>query len=387
MDLIDVTDELPVELAFLLACARLTMSAEEVDAAREMLLEHRETFDWGLFLDQCSRHKVVEMVFRNLFRSGIADERVDRVALIPVPHRRLMEAAYAANKVRNAAMVDELDELVAGLEGAGLRVASRKGPYLARYVYGDMALRPMLDLDFLIERSEAKALGPVMESLGYGQGNIGPLGRVVEPWSAAAIKVYLLTLPNLPSYVRPLGLPNLGEIEVDFVTSLFARSTGFSIDTTGLLDRAQRVRVGANEVSVLSDEDYLIDLCAHLYKEAKSFFYIELEKDLTLLKFCDVAEYLRFTSGTLSVPTFLDRVRENGIEVPMFFTLYLTSLIYAGTVPQVLLDSLWQDDADVLHTFGELDRQPAAWLGPLARRLFSSARVWHAGGRSRLPRH
>jgi hypothetical protein len=38
----------------------------------------------------------------------------------------------------------------------------------------------------------------------------------------------------------------------------------------------------------LCDEDFFIHLCAHLYKEATTLPWIEMRRDMTLYKYCDI---------------------------------------------------------------------------------------------------
>lgn len=117
--------------------------------------------------------------------------------------------------------------------------------------------------------------------------------------------------------------------------------------------------------------DAVLDLCAHLHKEANGLRYIRSGKAFELRKFNDLvvstaawdnADWLSLT----------ERATALNATVPCFYALaHLTSL-YPGVVPEKHLEQLRPDQADqVLDGYGAEDQAPAQWTNSLRDRLLS----------------
>jgi hypothetical protein len=220
--------------ALLLACARLALSPEEASRVRRMVAAG---VDWPTLLELARRHR-----------------------LIPLLHRHLREAplpAAAASELRglnrDAAhhallMAGELRRLLAALETAGVEALAYKGPTLAVQAYGDLSLRPFIDLDLLVRPADVpRALG-ALEAEGYA-----PVLRL----SPAQERAFRRVDGDYQLVHRVTG--TLVELHARVSTTRFA----MPLETEALLRRAQSVRVGGGEVRTLGDQDLLVVLCAH----------------------------------------------------------------------------------------------------------------------------
>ena len=68
---------------------------------------------------------------------------------------------------RSLLLFRDLEEALAALEAAGVKVLIVKGPVLALHLYPRPDLRPMEDLDLLVEESEAGRAREALKALGY----------------------------------------------------------------------------------------------------------------------------------------------------------------------------------------------------------------------------
>jgi len=75
--------------------------------------------------------------------------------------------AYLGTARRNAILFHELVRLLPALADAGVQVLLLKGAALAQTVYGNVALRPMADLDLLVREKDVPAALRVLPALGY----------------------------------------------------------------------------------------------------------------------------------------------------------------------------------------------------------------------------
>lgn len=74
---------------------------------------------------------------------------------------------YVASAALNLRLFHELTKLLNAFQTAAVAAIPIKGASLAVEVYGDVALRPMADVDLWIQRRDLEAARSVMQSLGY----------------------------------------------------------------------------------------------------------------------------------------------------------------------------------------------------------------------------
>ena len=79
-----------------------------------------------------------------------------------------LRRAYMGTARRNAILFDELERILPALAAAGVPVLLLKGAALAQVVYGNIAVRPMADLDLLVREKDLPAALGVLPALGYG---------------------------------------------------------------------------------------------------------------------------------------------------------------------------------------------------------------------------
>ena len=378
--------DLAHEDACLLACARRRMDPSLVELVRDTLVRQEATFDWGRFLDQASRHRVIALTAANLDRYDLMLTDREGVPVIPSQHRWLLDAAYLAVKRRNQAILEELGVITTALSEAGVRVVVRKGGYLTRALYGDVGVRRMSDMDLLVESGEAAAATRErLVELGYVQGDATRNGRRVQPLSRQSQLHWTLNLNSLPPFVRTTSDPYVEQLYIDVRTNLVTASAGVDVSTADIVRHARTIETDGRTMLAPSYEHGLLDLCLHLFREATTIYYIEAGKDLTLMKFCDVAEYLEWSAPHLDQAAFLEDARRYGVLGPVYFALHFTDALYPDVVPRSLLDACRPPDLAFLDEYGAEERQPNRWGGDFVSRLFDPARAGKRVGRSTMP--
>lgn len=122
-----MSDEVAIpEAELLIACLRGTVSSIPRDT------------DWRALIGLSETHGVLPLVYRALTASGmeIPDEYFRDVILNI--HSSIEKLA------------EELEHLLAEFAGRGIEVIPLKGPVLAETLYGEVTLRPSVDLDLLV---------------------------------------------------------------------------------------------------------------------------------------------------------------------------------------------------------------------------------------------
>jgi hypothetical protein len=266
--------------------------------------------DWDDLLRTAARHGVSPLLHHRLatFHRGTP---------IPAEVIRKLRNSYLQTAGRNMHLYRELGKVLGRLRQDGIPVIALKGAHLAEAVYGNIALRPMSDVDLLVRKED--------------------LGRVEK---------HLLEMSYLPAACNR----QIAEDNYDFVYSspdkglsvevhwTFLPSTlPFRIDMDGLWKRSRAVTLGGVEVSVLCPEDLLLHLCLHA---SKHLF------DIGLKPFCDISATIRHYGEEFDWDLVRIRSGQAGIANAVYLTLELARELLGTPVPGDILNAIQPDDFD-----------------------------------------
>jgi hypothetical protein len=215
--------------ALLLDCIHLDRS--RLDPA---VIKSLDASDWDALVALSIAHGVFTQVHTRLSEPGL-------VSWVPTTALDRLRQAKLSNVVRNMRISQQLRELLAAFDKAGLPVIVLKGAYLAEHVYENRAQRFMLDIDLLVLPDTLRAVQVLLQDLGYH----GQL-KALTP------------LDNECPFGRP-GAP----ATVDLHWNLTYAVKEPSIDDASLWERSESVQFEGSPAKVLSPEDLLLHLCMH----------------------------------------------------------------------------------------------------------------------------
>jgi hypothetical protein len=127
---------------------------------------------------------------------------------------------------------------------------------------------------------------------------------------------------------------------------------------------------------VFDHEEMVIDLSAHLFKEATTLHYVHVGRDLTVAKFLDIATYAR--ANPIDWERVTGLCQQRGTEAPVFYALHYTEFLYPGTTPSAVLDALRPESTDYLREIGATDKNVHRWAEDFRERLFDVSRATRA---------
>ncbi len=242
---------------------------------------------------------------------GIAYDTLKKSNLLNKVNREFrnsLGAAYEQNKQKNQSFLICVDMVSKLLFKCDCKVAMLKGAYLfAHYPEG---YRTSNDIDLLVAPQDVTTVGQLLIEAGFEQGNVRN-GEFVPATRREIIESKMMRGETVP-YIKEVNLPFMKFLEVDINFSLDYKPG----DTYVLSDMLSRVCVRCEKgiyVPTLSQEDFFIHLCAHLYKEATTLPWVEMKRDMTLYKYCDIYFLLGEMSGT-DVKNMFIRAKELGME-------------------------------------------------------------------------
>ncbi|MDX2170755.1 MAG: nucleotidyltransferase family protein [Deltaproteobacteria bacterium] len=149
------TDALSPPEAFVRACLRLRVAPASLAAAQAAAAALDGAWDAVRAIADAER-------LGPLLHASAGSRGLLPPALAAHVHRRYRESA-----LRNRLLFDALTSCARALRSAGVPVIVLKGTALAATLYGDAALRPMVDLDLLVHPRHRGVARQVLERLGY----------------------------------------------------------------------------------------------------------------------------------------------------------------------------------------------------------------------------
>ncbi|MGC9468621.1 MAG: nucleotidyltransferase domain-containing protein [Anaerolineae bacterium] len=259
----------------------------------------REEVDWGAFQRIARENDLAPLLYYTLRGTTIVP---------PTIHEALQDAYYYVAG-QNSIRLHEMDRILAALAEERVPVLLLKGAAFVETVYGNPGLRPMVDIDLLVDRVAAAERALV--KAGYEM-------STADPWpgfswryrnSVAYSRLSGRGLPWLVGlHVRLFDVPYYERIPMD---EWFARG----IAAPGL----------GHGACVPAPEDHLVYLCGHLA--------LHHQYDPTLLRFVDIALLIQRTGDNLDWDQVVDRGVAWRLVIPLQRVITRLEGLWPGTLP------------------------------------------------------
>jgi putative nucleotidyltransferase-like protein len=363
------------ERELLLLCGRLELDAVQRGRLEELVTGLR---DWSALVFYARAHSVASLLHLHLARTSGYENipTAARGTLLALSHR----AAY-----HGRCFAQEHADLVERFERAGIEAIAPKGLPLVELVYGSHALRPLIDLVYLVRPGQLHAVARLMREPGYRQLRVRALDQTpawVCPQATLAVR---REIPVTVLLIGGLGnWPRLHRLRLE---ELFSRS--------------ERAVVGGADSRVLSPADLVLYLCLqadnHGYFNRVALGSVDPVELLLaawsnnrLVRFVDLRESVRLFAERLDWADVVERARAGGVAEAVHVSLGLTEALLGSVAPAGVRAELdvsrrhllrgWlfravaqdraEDERNGLERFAR-DR----WLGRAARRQLRLARL------------
>lgn len=132
------------EIQLLLLCARGRL---DTATAEQIKLLSNEDIDWHYLVKMASLHKLQFLLYRSL--------KIACPEAVTYPTLKQLETPYLRNVAHSLRITRQLFEIIDFLDDHGIQAMPFKGPVLSELAYGDLTLRPIGDLDLLVDRQNA----------------------------------------------------------------------------------------------------------------------------------------------------------------------------------------------------------------------------------------
>lgn len=289
----------------LLRCLR--MAPGEEDDGRLAALS---SSDWDALIEAAGRHYLAPLLYRHL-KAAHSDTAV------PAGAMEKLRREYLESAGRAVSLHHELGEVLRLLRQACIPVIVLKGAHLATLVYGDIALRPMGDLDILVHEADLMRAEAAMLEAGYAPNELNR--RIAKD--------------NCHFRYWPPSQEFIVEVHWHFLPSRYH----LEINIDEQWQRSRPAVVADADVSILCPEDLLLHLCLHA---SKHVFEIGLKP------FYDIRETLECYGKDIDWKQVEMRGKQWGEAKCVYLTLRLAVELAGASVPDDLMKALEPDDLD-----------------------------------------
>ncbi|MDD8025695.1 MAG: nucleotidyltransferase family protein [Acidobacteriota bacterium] len=299
-------------------------------------LDELSPADWKGLTIRALRFNVGGLFYRELKSRRIPME------LIPVDLGDKLRETYRLMAVKNTSLFFHAREVLKSLAGHNLPVIALKGLALAESIYGDIALRPMSDMDLLVKKEDLIRAGRILLTLGYKQD--------LPAWESM-LDIY----HHLPPFTNPRGTM------IELHWNIVAPDIPIQVDLAGLWERASMIRIDRGEVLALSPEDSLLHLSLHAG--------YHLPTGLGLLPLCDMAGLIKASAVPIDWPTLAARAARWGGHKCVYLMLLLVRELMGAAPPDSILSGLKPDDYQPVFLAETLEQVFNGYpSGPLLRK-------------------
>jgi len=293
------------ETKALLYC--LDTSSDQTTAAR---LKQLKMLDWTCVVRQAAaRHGLRPLLYERL-RTLPLD-----IAIPDAPLQALQEA-YRRNAARKTVIYHQLSKLIEMLHRDHIQIVLLKGAHLAKFVYGNLAVRPMADLDLLVKRSD--------------------LGKAEENLLEAGYKPHPNNARFWQNHLHLVYLPPGEGVPVELHWDINHWPTCDSPPLDRLWERAQPLLFDDVSVLGLSPEDLLLHLCLHTCSQHMF--------TSRLAGLCDVCETIRYYQHKLVWKRLQRSANQWAVSKPVHLTLYMARQLLGAALPEESLGTLNSGD-------------------------------------------
>jgi len=254
--------------------------------------------DWEYLFQIARRHSIIPLVYVQLQQHA--------PDFVPPPILTKFKKHYIENSARNTLLTAELCRLISLFAAAGIDAIPYKGPILALFAYGDVALRRFVDLDVIVKKSDVLKAREILLTSGYTPS---------KSLSLSQQNMLLRTQHNMQFSRDNHRL--IVELHWEIAPHLFAST----VSGERLWQDLVTLDLNGTQVKTFSAEDLLFSLCVHGSRH--------LWERLGWI--CDVAELI--TRRPLDWNALLERAASADAERMFLLGVHLAERLLDAPVP------------------------------------------------------
>jgi len=218
---------------------------------------------------------------------------------------------YYRTSALNLLFSRALKEILAKMSDKKIPIIPLKGCLFMHTLYPSIALRPMIDLDFLVKEKDFPRASKTLNEIGYKE--------VFDP-----------RRPHSAQEYYAMVFENRDKATVELHKGLYLRFS-HAFDMDGLWARSRRIRLLGQRVWTMSLEDTVLSLCLHLAQH---------DFGIRLISLVDLSEILARGESRIRWDLIVTRSESQGMKTPAYLALLLMKEWFGRKIPPYVLRGL-----------------------------------------------
>ena len=246
-----------------------------------------------------------------------------------------------------------ISKLVKALNEKRIPYSLLKGFSIINSLYSsnNVIYRDFGDVDVLINKNDLDAIIPILTEIGFIQGYLDREYKVQKA-DRKEIIYWRLNSHQEQTFIKPSKYADISPIlvcRVDLNTTIFeGGKLALPISTEDLLKETRLHNINDSlQIRSLCYELELIQLCYHLYKDISFKGENVFFGDYTLIKFCDIREYIRKYREAIDWDKFLYYINTCDIGRAIYISLLLVSTFYGDLEMDEVLAKIKAEKSDI----------------------------------------
>jgi len=291
----------------LLLCCRKDIGSKD----RNKIIEiQRNNIDWDCFLEKARENGISAIVYLKL------NEIKKDCPNIPSIIFEELKNDYYLSATKNTLIFEELGKILEAFKKAGLQVIVLKGAALASTVYGNLALRPMSDVDLLVKKEDFLSIDEQLKILGYRPSDMSAHDVDLSSTYLTTLD-YRSSAENSPSF----------HIHWHFVNSTIPNESYIkNINIEKIWKDAQKTKIADVESQMMAPHHLLIHLSEHALRVTHS-----LSK---FCFFCDINQVINFYQARLDWEELIKDSFKFNLNRMVYSSLYFTFKFLGTQMPE-----------------------------------------------------
>lgn len=257
--------------------------------------------------------------------------------------RNSLSGARIQNTEKNKSFLKCLKYITSILSKYESDYVMLKGAYLCS-IY-PKGYRTSNDIDLLVNPKSISNIEKILLSEGFKQGSVRN-GSFVAATRNEILSSKMLRGETVP-FIKQVDLPYMKYLEIDINFSLgFTRDDGKAVKE--IIEEGRLVELEYFSVRIPSEKHFFIHLCSHLWKEASTYPWVKMKRDMSLYKYCDIY-YLMNQMSLEKAIEIAECAKKYNIEKECYCSLIQTKELFGETNPiyDDLIDKLNISDPNI----------------------------------------
>jgi hypothetical protein len=301
--------------------ARLNLLPEEQRRLQDLI---RQGVDWAEAARLARCFGVAPLLHRHLASLTPRPAVPDRIT-------ESLDKAYRWVALQNTRIYGCLRKTLVAMRTAEIPVILLKGVFMARWVYGDIALRPMSDIDILCRPEDSHRAADELSRLGY--------------WLEDADPVHISPIHEKVSCMHAKHLPHLYDRQVTRVeihSELFGRGGTDTGYLTDVWTKSSEYSWDGLTIRALSPEYQILYLCSHAHRHLSA-------RAFTLYWLSDLHEVVERQASQMDWETFWHLADRLGVTSQVKTLLLTLNRYWNTSLPPIDQGAKAFDLAELFH--------------------------------------